>query len=78
MYGIPDLEKEISELPDSEITSNLSVELGRIPWHRERDELLPKPFGKQKFVYESDFLSDILIEQQERGQAFIKKFTVNI
>lgn len=70
MYGIPDFEKQVEDLPVSELTPLLSNELGRIPWQTEKDEFMPKPISKQKFAYKSDFLSDKLIEQQERAQAF--------
>lgn len=70
MYGIPDFEAKIAALPESELTPNLSTELGRIPWPQERQEFMPKPMSKHKFVYKADFLSDRLIEQQERAQAF--------
>lgn len=76
MYGIPDFEAKIAAVPDSELTPNLSTELGRIPWPQEREEFMPKPMSKQKFVYKGDYLSDRIIEQQERAQAFQNNLTV--
>ena len=76
MHGIPDFEKRVEEFPSSELTPFLSKEIGRIPWKIEKEELMPKPVNKHKFVYKSDFLSDRLIEQQERAQAFKDGFIV--
>lgn len=70
MYGIPDFEKQLNDLPISELTPHLSTELDRIPWSQECEEFMPKPLNRKKFVYKSDYLSDLLIEQQERAQAF--------
>lgn len=72
MYGIPDFEAKFEAVPESELTPNLnlSTELGRIPWPQERQEFMPKPMSKNKFAYKGDFLSDRLVEQQERAQAF--------
>ena len=78
MYGIPDFEKQVNDLPSSELTPHLSNELGRIPWPQERDEFMPKPLNKQKFVYKSDYLSDRLVEQQERAQAFQENLIVKL
>lgn len=76
MYGIPDFEKRLNELPASELTPHLSTELGRIPWSQERDEFMPKLLNKHKFVYKKDYLSDRLVEQQERAQAFQENLIV--
>ena len=76
MYGIPDFEKQLNELPSSELTPNLSNEIGRIPWPQEREEYMPKLLNKQEFVYKSDYLSDKLLEQQERAQVFQDIFIV--
>lgn len=76
MYGIPDFEKRLNELPASELTPHLSTELGRIPWPQERDEFMPKLLNKQKFVYKKDYLSDLLVEQQERAQGFQENLIV--
>jgi hypothetical protein len=76
MYGIVDFEKQVNELPASELTPHLSTELGRIPWSQEREEFMPKPLTGNKFVYKSDYLSDRLIEQQERAQAFQENILV--
>ena len=76
MYGIPDFEKQLNELPSSELTPNLSSEIGRIPWPQEREEFMPKLLNKQEFVYKSDYLSDKLLEQQERAQVFQENLIV--
>lgn len=76
MYGIIDFEEQVNKIEPSELSEHLSTELGRIPWPQERDELLPKLFHKQKFVYKSDYLSDRLIEQQESAQAFQQRLKV--
>lgn len=75
-YGISDFEKQVEELPSSELAPLLSNDLAKIPWQRERDEFMPKPFSKQKFVYKSDFLSDRIIEQQELVQDFTENLLV--
>ena len=76
MYGIPDFEKQLNELPSSELTPNLSNGIGRIPWPQEREEYMPKLLNKQEFVYKSDYLSDKLLEQQERAQVFQENLIV--
>ena len=78
MHGIPDIEENLNEheFSTSELTPHLSIELGRIPWPKEREEFMPKPLNKQKFVYKSDYLSDRLVEQQERAQAFKENLIV--
>lgn len=78
MYGIPDFESKIAAVSDSELEPELSLELGRIPWPQERHEFMPKPINKQKFVYKGDFLSDRLVEQQERAQDFQKSLLVSL
>ena len=78
MYGIPDFEDRIAAVPDSELAPHLSSELGRVPWPQEREELMPQPTSKRKFVYKGDFLSDRLVEQQERAQAFQNNLLVHI
>lgn len=70
MYGIPDFEKQVNELPSSELTPHLSNEIGRIPWPQEREKFMPKLLNKKEFIYKSDFLSDKILEQQERVQLF--------
>lgn len=70
MYGILDFEAKVAAVPESELTPNLSTELGRIPWPQERQEFMPKPMCKKEFVYKGDFLSDRLVEQQKRAQVF--------
>ena len=77
MYGIPDFEAKIAAIPDSELTPHLSTELGRIPWPQERKEFMPKLSIDKKFVYKGDFLSDRLVEQQERAQAFANNLLVS-
>jgi len=78
MYGIPDFEAKIAAVPDSELTPHLSTEIGRVPWPRERQEFMPKPICKRKFEYKGDFLSDRLVEQQERAQAFKNNLIVHV
>lgn len=78
MYGIVDFEEQVNKLQPEELSPHLSTDLERIQWPQERDELLPKLLNKQKFVYKSDYLSDRLVEHQERAQAFQLRLTVNV
>lgn len=70
MYGIPDFEDQVRKVSTSDLAPLLSNELGRIPWQKEKEEFLPKLIRNKKFVYKNDFLSDRIIEQQERFQNF--------
>ena len=81
MYGIQNFDEKVEKaIADGLIEEHMPTEeqIETISWSKERAELMPKLWRHRKFVYQPDRLSEFLVFQQERAQAFNSRLKVQI